>query len=246
MRIYLLKKQKMPLGKISSALILHAYATGVVSIYIFMPLSLFYILQSKLFNQKQSSELFLAGLLMSLLLFFLTLFFVKHSFRKSLFARFSSFGKILKFKNPDKFLLKIDYSLGQVGNSLKTNKKKVLLLFICLLLDWIMMALTLCLAYFATGISISVAPIFMGFSLSVLAGSILFFTGGWGVQDLSMIGILSLFGISLEHSLVAVSLFRLFYYIIPLIVSLLSALFIYKHNLKALLRQIFNPIKEGV
>lgn len=60
-----------------------------------------------------------------------------------------------------------------------------------------------------------------GFTLGITAGAVSMVPGGLGIQDGSMAGLYALLGVPLQKAVLASILFRLVYYLVPYLVSLI-------------------------
>lgn len=87
--------------------------------------------------------------------------------------------------------------------------------------DWASSMVALWLCFAALGTSLGPGVLFTGFTLGITAGVASMVPGGLGVQEGSMAGIYSLLGIPLHQSVLAAVLFRVVYYFVPYLVSLI-------------------------
>jgi uncharacterized protein (TIRG00374 family) len=87
--------------------------------------------------------------------------------------------------------------------------------------DWASSMAALWLCFAALGSSLGLGVLFSGFTLGITAGLASMIPGGLGVQEGSMAGIYHLLGIPLHQSVLAAVLFRVVYYFIPYLVSLI-------------------------
>jgi uncharacterized protein (TIRG00374 family) len=86
--------------------------------------------------------------------------------------------------------------------------------------DWIFSAMTLWFCFRAFGITLSVGQLISGFVIGTVAGVASLFPGGFGMQEVSITGVLNLFGVSVEQAALAAILYRGIYSIVPYLVSL--------------------------
>ncbi len=87
--------------------------------------------------------------------------------------------------------------------------------------DWTATVISLWFCFKALGGQIGFGMLTTGFAVGVTAGVISFIPGGLGVQDAGMAGIYALFGVPLALSVLSAILFRVVYYFVPFIVSLI-------------------------
>ena len=87
--------------------------------------------------------------------------------------------------------------------------------------DWGLSMTALWCAFMAVGVQLSVGYLSAGFTTGMAATLIPFLPGGLGVVEGSMTAIFEGFGVQWEKAFVAVLLYRLTYYIIPGLISIL-------------------------
>lgn len=87
-------------------------------------------------------------------------------------------------------------------------------------LDWVLAALTLWSAFIAVHRPVSVGVAVIGFAVGVFLSLVSLVPGGLGVMEGSVTAALVGLGVPLEPAVVAVVIFRLAYYAMPLLVSL--------------------------
>jgi uncharacterized protein (TIRG00374 family) len=100
-------------------------------------------------------------------------------------------------------------------------------------LDWTFSAAALWFCFRAFDVTLSVGELVSGFVIGTMAGVASLFPGGLGIQEASMTGIFTLFGISFETAVVASVLYRVVYSIIPYVVSLGFYRWILRHEDKS-------------
>ncbi len=86
--------------------------------------------------------------------------------------------------------------------------------------DWIANIISLWFCFNALKISIDPGVLLTGFVLGITAGAISLLPGGFGSQDLSMVGIYVTFGVPFASAVLAIIFFRVVYYFVPFLVSL--------------------------
>jgi len=103
----------------------------------------------------------------------------------------------------------------------RSRPRRFALIMGLIVADWAssMGALWLCFA--ALGTSLSPGVLLSGYTLGITAGLASMVPGGLGVQEGSMAGIYHLLGIPLHQSVLAAVLFRVVYYFIPYLISLI-------------------------
>jgi len=77
------------------------------------------------------------------------------------------------------------------------------------IIDWTTMIAAFVFCFYALGNSIGIGKIIIAFTAGITAGVISNIPGGLGVQEGSAAGVLALFGVGLEISVLATLLFRI-------------------------------------
>lgn len=88
-------------------------------------------------------------------------------------------------------------------------------------LDWFLMMATLYAAFFCVGVAVPMGVVVIGFSIGVFLSIVNLVPGGLGIMEGSMAAVFAGLGVPLEAAVVATLLYRVFYYLLPLLVSLL-------------------------
>ena len=93
------------------------------------------------------------------------------------------------------------------------------LIYICA--DWFLMLATLYTAFRCVGQAVPMHIVVIGFSTGILLSVVNLVPGGLGIMEGSMAAVFSGLGVPLESAVVATVIYRVSYYIIPLLVTLL-------------------------
>lgn len=126
---------------------------------------------------------------------------------------------------------------------LHTRSLLLFLIVALVVFDWASSVAALWFCFDALSEPISLGVLLTGFTLSITAGAVSMVPGGVGIQDGSMAGLYALLGVPLQKAVLASILFRLVYYLVPYLVSLLFY--------ARLLRQVgrtnmqMQPLEEG-
>ncbi len=131
------------------------------------------------------------------------------------FRRFRPKGGVSRI-SMRRYLATLDRGIG----FLVANKKAMgaPLFFICL--DWFLTILILHTSFLTIRHSIPFAQTVVGFSVGIVVSFISLIPGGLGIMEGSMSAIFAGMGVPFEAAVAAVLLFRVIYYILPLVVSL--------------------------
>lgn len=87
-------------------------------------------------------------------------------------------------------------------------------------MDWVFNILILLFAFKAIGVKLSFGKLVIGFSFGMLMTVIPILPGGLGAMEAAMAAAYSNMGVEWEKALVAALIFRIFYYIVPSIISI--------------------------
>lgn len=87
-------------------------------------------------------------------------------------------------------------------------------------LDWFLMLATLYAAFYCVERPVPMHVVVIGFSTGVFLSLINLVPGGLGIMEGSMAAVFAAFGVPLEPAVVATIIFRLSYYVLPLLVTL--------------------------
>jgi glycosyltransferase 2 family protein len=103
---------------------------------------------------------------------------------------------------------------------LLANRRAMIGPLVFIVLDWIFTILILHTAFLAIGEALPFGQTVVGFSVGLILSFVSLIPGGLGVMEGSMSAIFAGMGVPLESAVAAALLFRFFYYIFPLLVSL--------------------------
>ena len=106
-------------------------------------------------------------------------------------------------------------------------------------LDWLLTILVLYAAFFAIHYPIGLSHVIVGFAVGIVLSFASLIPGGLGVMEGSMAAVFTSMGVPFETAVVAVLLFRVAYYLLPLLLSLffLHGMFVQGTNVSAQLTQ---------
>ncbi|GAB4031949.1 MAG: hypothetical protein Fur0012_09880 [Elusimicrobiota bacterium] len=251
-RAHLLAKRHVPYSIcITSSVVLTAF------IYLILDLILLDGFVMHFFSIKELNGEMIEGLIGVLLLLGVSSFFVTiiyhHKFR-SIWARkiYHFLNKIVYFFSrkeipPEDFEL-FESQLNEGVYKIHEKKYELPKVASYIAFDWICNILILLFAFKAIGVKISFAKLIIGFSFGMLMTVIPVLPGGLGAMEAAMAAAYSNMGIEWEKALVAALIFRIFYYIIPSLISV----FVYfglkisepKFNYELFLKKASVPLKK--
>lgn len=111
-------------------------------------------------------------------------------------------------------------NLNQGIEFLIERKHSMILPTLWIFLDWAVTILILWSAFVAVGYPIAMSWVVVGFAVGIILSMISLVPGGLGVMEGSMAAIFAGLGVPFETAVVAVLIYRLAYYVLPMITSL--------------------------
>lgn len=107
------------------------------------------------------------------------------------------------------------------GIALLTERRREMIApLVYILADWVLTLLVLYTSFLAVRYPISAAYVIVGFALGIVLSLASLIPGGLGVMEASMAAIYTSLGVPYETAVVAVLIFRVVYYVLPLLFSL--------------------------
>jgi uncharacterized protein (TIRG00374 family) len=145
-------------------------------------------------------------------------------FARSLRTRvLSGLAKVLRWltrRDLSGALQDLGATMSRGVHAVQAQPWSLVLMIALVAVDWAASVAALWFCFDALGDPISPGVLLTGFSLGVTAGALSMVPGGLGVQEGSMAGLYALLGVPLEKAVLASILFRLVYYLVPFLVSL--------------------------
>jgi uncharacterized protein (TIRG00374 family) len=112
------------------------------------------------------------------------------------------------------------FNLNRGISFLLSRKRRMLMPLLYIILDWMLTILILHTAFLAMRYDIRFSQTVVGFAVGITLSFLSLIPGGLGVMEGSMAAVFASMGVPFETAVVAVLLFRLTYYILPLLLSL--------------------------
>ncbi|MDR0645522.1 MAG: flippase-like domain-containing protein [Elusimicrobiota bacterium] len=226
LRAHLLGKRKVPLGiSVMASIVITVLLYFVLIIIILLGTLL--MLLTKGASPGQMMRNFIVVIAIAAAGALITAFFLNNEFRyKSIRKMFLLINKII-YKLFGKLIPKNNYSAfdKQFDNGIKTihkNKSKLTRAIVYICGDWIFTILILYLAFLAVGIQIPIGVLLAGFALGMATTLIPILPGGLGAMEIAMASVFSqMGGIEWETALMAALIYRVVYYILPGIISVI-------------------------
>jgi len=128
---------------------------------------------------------------------------------------------VLPHRTPPRIhIWRYQHKLGRGIEFLLSRKRQMIgpVLYICL--DWAFTALILYSAFLCLNYPVRMSIIIIGFAVGIVSSLISLVPGGLGVMEGSMAAVFAGFGVPFETAVVATLIFRVVYYLFPILVSL--------------------------
>jgi uncharacterized protein (TIRG00374 family) len=117
-------------------------------------------------------------------------------------------------------LWRFQHNLNEGFDFLLSRKDRIIAPTAWITLDWVLTLAILWAAFRAVGHPVPVGIVIVGFAVGICVSLASLVPGGLGIMESSMTAVFVSLGVPLEPSVVAVLIFRLVYYVLPLCVSL--------------------------
>ncbi len=224
-KIYMLARENVAPSKTLSVSILHGFLTNTIAV-LFVFLGFYY---SFSYIEMSAYELEF-GILVLIIAFLLTWVTIKimldSSFRQKfytvgtmLWEKTTRFGVVRRWKlnreKADEFFQSFDQGMRILVENVRNLWKPCLYAA----LDWGLMILCLELAFVAVGYPLSFKILIIGFSVNIFTSLFSVVPASLGIMEGAMAGSFALMGVSYESALAAVIIYRIAYYLIPMLIS---------------------------
>ena len=223
-RAHLLSKRHVPYSIcITSSVVLTALIYLVLDAIIFLGFFMQFV------KTGEFTGSLIEGLIGAILLFLLSLFFVTilyhHEFRNKWAVRIyhllNNFLYIFSKKEiPQEDFKNFESQLNEGIIKIHERKYELPKVVLYVALDWISNILILFFAFKAVSVKISFAKLVIGFAFGMIMTIIPILPGGLGAMEAAMATAYFHMDIAWEKAIVAVLIFRVFYYLIPSIISI--------------------------
>lgn len=224
-KIYMLAKENVMPSKTLSVSILHGFLTNTIAV-VFVFLGFYY---SFSYFQMSAYELQF-GIIVLMIAFLLTWVTIKimldSKFRQgfyrlgtTLWNKLTNFRITKKWRinkeKADEFFASFDQGMQLLVENVRNLWKPCLYAA----LDWGLMILCLELAFVAVGHPLNFKILIIGFSVNIFTSLFSVVPASLGIMEGAMAGSFTLMGVSYESALAAVIVYRIAYYLIPMIIS---------------------------
>jgi uncharacterized protein (TIRG00374 family) len=142
------------------------------------------------------------------------------SLRTAVLRAIGRAGRFVTRRDFQSTLKDFDDTMTRAVAVLHTRPLLLFLMIALVVFDWASSVAALWFCFDALGDPIPLGVLLTGFTLGITAGAVSMVPGGLGIQDGSMAGLYALLGVPLQKAVLASILFRLVYYLVPYLVSL--------------------------
>lgn len=226
-KIYLMLKKNVPPPQTLSISIVHGFFTvAIAKFFIVIGIILFYT-HYTIETLKKGSVQWTIGLLgagLFITFVWVGLFIVSKTVRhltwQSVMAIYEPLGKKISWLARKKNQLETAFqSFDESVSLIVKNSRRLLQASAYAVADWILMFECLRTSFLAVHSNVGVDVMIIGFCVSLFIASVSIIPGGVGLMEGSMVSVFYYFGVQYEKALVAVILYRIFYYFIPFVIG---------------------------
>jgi glycosyltransferase 2 family protein len=132
------------------------------------------------------------------------------------------------------------FNLNRGITFLLARKREMVAPLVYIALDWVFTLLILHSSFIALRYPVSLSQVIVAFAVGMVASFASLIPGGLGVMEGSMAAIFAGFGVPYETAVLATLLFRIVYYVLPLLVSLF-----FLHGMFVAGRQVGRQLEQG-
>ncbi len=226
-KVYLLSREDIPPSNTLSISIIHGFLTNTIAV-VFIYLGFFYLYSQHQITDRNQVMFGIMVLIVAFVLTFVTIQTIIHEgFRtrlwhtgvKTLAALFTKLGKPhwIGAERAEAFFGNFNGSL----NMIMSNMEVLLAPAMFALFDWIFMFLCLKFSFVAIGYPVGNKLLMVGFSVGLFTSMFSLTPASIGLMEGSMAWAFYLMGLDYDLALLAILIYRIAYYFIPIGVSLL-------------------------
>lgn len=224
-KIYLMLRKNIPPPHTLSISIVHGFFTvAIAKFFIVVGIVVFYGHYHIETARKGSVEWTIAvlGAGLFLTLVWVGLFIVSRAIRhitwKGLMSLYTPLSKKIQWLAKRKDTLDVAFaSFDESITLIVKDSKRLVQASMWAIADWILMFECLRTSFLAVNSHVSLDVLVIGFCVSLFIASVSIIPGAVGLMEGSMVSVFYYFGVEYEKSLIAVVLYRIFYYLLPFV-----------------------------
>jgi uncharacterized protein (TIRG00374 family) len=219
LRHEVLKREGADLGQVLILSALHSYLTSLVMMITF-PIGLLHLLRNSPAGRDGALAVGIAWVLIMFVLLSATGLLISGRLRTWLLGLAGTRAGALLPQSGHLLLRNFETTLTRSIELLRSRPAEMAIIAALIVIDVAASATALWLALAALGPAVSALDLVTGFVIGTVAGGIVGIAGGLGVQEISLVGIFSYLGATLEHATLASILYRILYFFVPFIISI--------------------------
>jgi hypothetical protein len=224
-RMYLLSRQEVPSGRAVLISLVQTFLTNFTLLFFiaigFVTIIVRHALPDAAIAAATAAVVVFAGVLG----FAVVLVFHRRLRRRTLFLAADTGHRVLRRVMPRwtpgrvRFW-RFQHNLNEGLEFLLARKRRILAPAVWIMIDWVLTLMILWLAFRAVNYPISPQLVIIGFAVGICLSLVSLVPGGLGVMESSMTAVFVSLSVPLEPAVVAVLIFRVAYYVLPLLLSL--------------------------
>lgn len=226
LRVLLMRRRNLAAHEILAPSLFHSYISNLAMMALF-PIGLLYLLVQHELSRGQVAGI-AVGVAVLVVLFILggMLVFIGPA-RGRLLRLLAGLWRLVTRRDIRESMMDFDTALAKGVRAFHRRPLVMVLLVALVVIDWASTIAALWFCFEALGSPVGLGVLLTGFIVGVVVGLLSIVPGGIGIQEGSMSGVYALLGVPFEQALLATVLYRVVYYIIPFLLSLL----LYRHLL---------------
>ncbi len=225
-KIYLLAKRKIPPSQTLSISIVHGFFTNTIAIFFVTTGFFFFYGHFNWHSDNLSKSLPLICFVLLILISALALFILHSGFRRDCwkFVRRVLCFLAKRFSSSTRFLDSLNATFNNFDSSMSLmvkNLPRLAKASFYALADWMLMFWCFQTSFLAANYHVKVQILIIGFCVGLFISLVSIIPGSVGIMEGSMVSVFYFLGLDYEKSLVAIMVYRLFYYFLPTIVGII-------------------------
>ncbi len=225
-KIYLLAKRKIPPSQTLSISIVHGFFTNTIAVFFVATGFFFFYGHFNWHSDNITRSLPLICCVLLILISALALFILHSGFRRNCWRFVQKMLCLLvkKFSKSTRFLDSLNATFNNFDSSMTLmvkNLPRLAKASFYALADWLLMFWCLQTSFLAANYHVKIQILIIGFCVGLFISLVSVIPGSVGIMEGSMVSVFYLLGLDYEKSLVAIMVYRLFYYFLPTIVGII-------------------------
>ncbi len=218
-RYALMNRHGVGFSQVVAVSILHFVFTSVIMIAM-LPVGLIYLLSNVAMPPTTGTLLTALTVVVVLGTLLLLALIFSGRLRARLFGLVERIARRLLRRETGETLAAFDATVTLGADSMRRRPIEILWLALFIGLDWVASVATLYFAFRSLGVTVAPWTLVSGFVIGVVTGVASMIPGGLGVQEGTMAGVFSLYGLEFDRAVLAAVFYRATYFILPYLISL--------------------------